>query len=278
MKAMRVTCAMVTMSATLFVAGCGEDSPPPQAAVVTAEKIAAHAKHAAGGEPLPCCPPVDARATTQAASEGTPAALATAAAPEPQPAPEPAAEPAPTASDGQSRRGDWAAPADRVPFHLDYTLTNQDGQPVSLASFRGKPTVITFFFTTCPLPQMCPLIVTTTAKLQEQLAASGLDDDTQILLISYDPKRDTPAAMKTYGHDRGLTFTNASMLVPKGEDLRNLIHEFQIGVQYYADGSIGHFIELLVMDKQGRFVRDYTGSIWDNAQVLDDLRRLADEP
>lgn len=149
---------------------------------------------------------------------------------------------------------------------------------MSLASFRGKPAAITFFFTTCPLPQMCPLIVTTTARLQEQLEAAGLDEQVQLLLISYDPKRDTPAAMKRYGQDRGLSFTNARMLVPSGQDLRDLIHEFQIGVQYHADGSIGHFIELILMDRQGRFVRDYTGSIWSNDQVVEDLRQLAAEP
>ena len=67
------------------------------------------------------------------------------------------------------------------------------------------------------------------------------------------------------------------MLRPEPDEFRSLLHEFQIGVQYHPDGSIGHFIELLLIDHQGRFVRDYQGDIWDNAAVLADLARLVDE-
>jgi len=38
----------------------------------------------------------------------------------------------------------------------DYKFTNELGEPVSLADFRGQAIALTFFFTRCPIPQYCP--------------------------------------------------------------------------------------------------------------------------
>jgi cytochrome oxidase Cu insertion factor (SCO1/SenC/PrrC family) len=274
---------IVGFTAAMCVGGCGECSlpggttAPPAADAVTADEIAAKARTAfAGDEALPecCAVPDQAQAIVQQADAASPPAetsVVAVASASPEPTTPPATEP------GKARAGEWTAVEDRVRFDLGFTLTDQDGRAVTLSELRGKPMAVTFFFTRCPLPTMCPLIITTTARLQEQVAAAGLADKVQFVLISYDPKHDTPAVMKKYGEDRGIDFANAAMLVPRGEDLRHLINEFQIGVQYYTDGSIGHFIEMIVVDGEGRFVRDYTGEIWDNAAVLADLQRLVAE-
>ena len=44
------------------------------------------------------------------------------------------------------------------------------------------------------------------------------------------------------------------------------------------DGTIGHFIEMILIDKQGRFVRDYQGKVWSNDAALEDLKKLLTEP
>jgi protein SCO1/2 len=115
------------------------------------------------------------------------------------------------------------------------------------------------------------------ANLQRDLEEVELSDKVRLVLITYDPVYDTPARLKAYGADRGLEFTNAVMLRPGFYQFRQLLNEFQVGVDYRADGSIGHFIELLLIDHKGRFVRDYQGQVWDNPAVLDDLKRLLAE-
>lgn len=55
--------------------------------------------------------------------------------------------------------GDLASPAallkvgDLLP---DYGFTNELGQPVRLADFRGQALALTFLFTRCPFPAFCP--------------------------------------------------------------------------------------------------------------------------
>jgi protein SCO1/2 len=46
-----------------------------------------------------------------------------------------------------------ARPGDEVP---DVSLANEDGRPITPQTYRGKILVVTFFFTSCPLPEYRP--------------------------------------------------------------------------------------------------------------------------
>ena len=50
----------------------------------------------------------------------------------------------------------------------DFSLTNQAGQPVSLALLRGKVLLIDFVYTSCPGP--CPIQTARHAALQRSLS------------------------------------------------------------------------------------------------------------
>lgn len=176
-----------------------------------------------------------------------------------------------------ARAGQWTELADRVAFDLDYRMTDQAGRALYLRDLIGSPLALSFIYTRCPDPNMCPAMTLTMAQLQRDLEQAGLGNRVKLVLMTYDPVFDTPERLKAFGQERGLAFTNAMMLQPDADRFREVLSEFQVGVDYRADGSIGHFIELLLIDGQGRFVRDYQGQIWDNMAVLTDLKRLVAE-
>ena len=60
------------------------------------------------------------------------------------------------------------APGDPVPT---VALTNQSGQPASLADWTGAAGVVTFIYTRCPLPDFCPLMDARFAEIQAMTAA-----------------------------------------------------------------------------------------------------------
>jgi protein SCO1/2 len=70
-------------------------------------------------------------------------------------------------------------------------LTDQDGQPFDLTSLLGTPVFVYFGYTHCP--DICP---TTLADLRTAVATAGLP--AKVVFVTVDPKRDTPAALKTY--------------------------------------------------------------------------------
>ena len=79
-------------------------------------------------------------------------------------------------------------------FGRDFRLTDHNGKPRTLADFRGKVVVIFFGFTHCP--DVCP---TALGELAMVVNALGTDAGRmQVLLITVDPERDTPAMLSQY--------------------------------------------------------------------------------
>src|SRR6266545_7329722 len=67
----------------------------------------------------------------------------------------------------------------------NFTLTDQHGARVSLASFKGRPVVLTFVFAHCQT--MCPFVVATLKRAAPEGA--------EVLLVTLDPWRDTPSSL-----------------------------------------------------------------------------------
>jgi len=244
--------AMLLMGAfTLQAAGCGEQASTPSAPT-----------------PLPAV-----TTNTQPATQPAPTT---------QPATQPAVDD--MANDSKPRLGsgaradDWTEPADRAAFDLRFHFTNQDDEPVEFQQFLGKPMAVTFFFTRCPDPNMCPVIISRLAQLETKLRNEGMTDDVNLLAISYDPMHDSPAVMKAYGSQRGLRFDAATMLRPNNDEYLAMLRELEVNITVGQTGTLGHFIEMILIDRQGRYVRDYRGDIWPNDAVLADLQQLVAEP
>ena len=74
------------------------------------------------------------------------------------------------------------------------SLPDQNGQPRSLADFKGKVVVVFFGYTQCP--DVCPTTMVELAQVKKALGKDG--ERLQGLFVSIDPERDTPAILKAY--------------------------------------------------------------------------------
>ena len=129
-----------------------------------------------------------------------------------------------------------------------FTLVDQDGRAVDQSALNGKWSVVFFGYTFCP--DFCPTTLTTLGKAMDQLGPKA--KDVQVVFITVDPARDTPAAMKSYISSRvfpknivGLTGTPAQIAKA-------------YGVYYQKEGSgsaysMDHSTALYLMDPRGRF-------------------------
>jgi protein SCO1/2 len=74
------------------------------------------------------------------------------------------------------------------------TLRDYTGKPVDIRTLKGKPVLVTFLYTHCP--DICPLIAGHLHTVQAELGAKA--KDLNIIAVSTDPRRDTPAAVKKF--------------------------------------------------------------------------------
>jgi protein SCO1/2 len=76
----------------------------------------------------------------------------------------------------------------------DFELVDQSGAPRKFSTFRGAPVLVFFGFTNCP--DLCPAAMQRLRSLMQSKDAAVLR--AQVVMISVDGARDTPAAMKEY--------------------------------------------------------------------------------
>ncbi len=80
----------------------------------------------------------------------------------------------------------------------NFSLTNENGQAVSMAGLRGHVWVADIIFSRCPGP--CRKMTRQMKELQEALPA---DTDTKLVTLTTDPDYDTPTVLKKYAEDYG---------------------------------------------------------------------------
>jgi protein SCO1/2 len=132
-----------------------------------------------------------------------------------------------------------------------FTLTDQDGRAVDQRVLDGKWSIVFFGYTFCP--DFCPTTLTALGKAMDQLGPKA--NDAQVVFITVDPARDTPAQLKTYLSSR--VFPKHIMgLTGSAAQIAKVAKEY---VVYYqkegtgADYTMDHSTALYLMDPQGRF-------------------------
>ena len=75
-------------------------------------------------------------------------------------------------------------------------LVDQSGRVVTLASLKGKTVVLADFLTLCQ--EICPLTSANLRLVDDAVSRAGLSGSVQILEVTVDPGRDSPARLTAY--------------------------------------------------------------------------------
>jgi protein SCO1 len=148
----------------------------------------------------------------------------------------------------------WSAdiqlPTDSI-YQLDIPLTNQDGKPVKLIDHRGKPLLISMFYTGCQF--VCPRIIDALKKTEGALSPAERKNTT-VLMVTFDPDRDDVAALKTVMVERNLDARQWTLARTDDRNVRKLAAT--LGIQYRAlpSGDFNHTSVLILLDAEGRIV------------------------
>jgi cytochrome oxidase Cu insertion factor (SCO1/SenC/PrrC family) len=173
---------------------------------------------------------------------------------------------------------DWLAPAQRANPIRGIDFDNQDGVRVSFSELRGAPAAIGFVYTRSDSEPKCPLVARTLGELALLVQDTPVSPKPSFLLLGYDPELDTPSELKTFASTREFRGTPRAMLLGSQSQTRELrFSNRNVRVNHSERDVSRHGIQLILLDKQGRYVRTYHSRLWDNAQVLSDLARLAAE-
>jgi protein SCO1/2 len=166
---------------------------------------------------------------------------------------------------------------DAVP---DFKLVNEDGRTIHLGQFKGQVLLLTFIYTRCPLEDYCPRMNKNFAAIDRQLAGDGAAyTKTHLLSVSFDPKFDTPAVLKSYGGEYtggdARVFAHWDFAAPPVSELMAMEEFFDVGVTPGDAGSFNHSLSTAVIGKDGRVLAWYPTNEWTAAEILAKMKAAA---
>jgi protein SCO1/2 len=153
----------------------------------------------------------------------------------------------------------------------DTDLLDQSGDGFSFRSRTGTPFLLSFIFTRCPDPGMCPLVTQKMQRLgRTDLAARiGLE----LVAVTIEPEYDTPPVLRTYAEERKLDPERWYLVTGPTRTIDNLTNQLHVSVLRENEAVKTHNMRTYFVDETG-VIRDvWTGSDWEPSSVEESIRK-----
>lgn len=165
----------------------------------------------------------------------------------------------------------------------DFQLINQDGKRISMKDFRGHPLAITFIYAQCPLPDYCIKMSTNFSDAANRIMKEPEAKDVyRLLSISFDPARDTPEKLRSYGlgylgQGAKPDFTVWQLAVGSEKEVRAIADFF--GLRYEVDekdkAQFNHSLRTAVISPDGKVTKIFPGNKWTANELIRAMRESA---
>lgn len=151
----------------------------------------------------------------------------------------------------------WSDPAqpEGSVYDLASSWTDQQGRAVQLADLKGRPRVVAMFFSQCTFA--CPRITADLKRLEAGLSESQRAR-VGFVLVSFDVRRDDPAALRDFAQRMDLPGERWTLLHGGEDEVRELAAV--LGVRYRPEGDgFAHANIITLLDAEGRLVAQREG-------------------
>ena len=159
-------------------------------------------------------------------------------------------------------------------YARQFSLPDFDGRTRTLADFQGKVTAVFFGYTQCP--DACPTTMAELAGIEKALGPDAARF--QVVFISVDPSRDTPALLKNY-----VTNFRPDFLALRGDEAQTkaVAKEFKVFYEKVPGRTddaytIDHTAGTYLFDPQGH-IRLFASQSLEPSLLALDIRALLAE-
>ena len=152
----------------------------------------------------------------------------------------------------EAAAGDLPFPAEALRTHQTppvFTLIDQHGASIELASLRGRVVAVTGVYASCGFA--CPMIFAQTRRVLAQLSAAERDE-LSVLAITLDPERDTPDALRAMAATQQVAAPLVRLLGGDPPLVNGVLDRFDISRRRDpATGVIDHASVFILLDRHG---------------------------
>ena len=134
---------------------------------------------------------------------------------------------------------------------LKFSMTNDLGQPVTAADYRGKVVLLYFGYTHCP--DVCPLTLVHLHTVLQKMGKAA--DNVRVLFVTVDPVRDTVPVLHQYAtafDPRVVGLTGTQDAIAQLAKRYRSFYKPETPNDKAGDYDVTHSSAIYVFDQQGR--------------------------
>lgn len=155
----------------------------------------------------------------------------------------------------------------------DVTLLDLGGSEVKLSDSDGNYRFISFIFTRCPMPNMCPDVLIKNNYLVQSFSDR---DNIDFIIVSFDYKYDTPRILNEYygptisGHKNWYVWSSTG----KVSEVYRLTK--QVGCEFWGvdENNIGHNLRSVLLGPDRKILGMWPGTDWKAGEVKNAIQVL----
>jgi protein SCO1/2 len=145
----------------------------------------------------------------------------------------------------------WSTPLDL--YSVPYPFTNDRSETVHLSEWRGKPLILTMEHSNCRF--QCSIIFSKLKAIQALADQRNLKID--FMIISLDPKNDTPEAWRQYRISREVDRSNWHLLT--GSEATTKVIADMLGIKYwFMEEHVFHDFKIVRLNANGEIEKTIT--------------------
>lgn len=150
-------------------------------------------------------------------------------------------------------------------FNLTSVWKTEENESIHLEDLRGKTLVMVMIYTTCKAA--CPRLVADMRNIESKIPKE-YNDNLQYVLISIDPKNDTPKRLKVFAKENYMNGEHWTFLQGTEESVREFANVLAVKYKQISPLDFSHSNIISVFNPEGELVHQQEGLGVDNKETV----------
>lgn len=155
--------------------------------------------------------------------------------------------------------------SDESIFNLTSKWNTEEGKTITLKELKGKTLVMVMIYTTCKAA--CPRLTADMRNISGKIP-ENLKEDVQYVLVSIDPKNDTPKRLKEFAIENFIDNEHWTFLHGTESGVREFANVLAVKYKEISPLDFSHSNIISVFNPQGELVHQQEGLGVDNKETI----------
>lgn len=158
-------------------------------------------------------------------------------------------------------------------YNLPETWTTQNGNDVQWKDFKGNVLVVVMIYTSCKAA--CPILIADMRDIRKTVDASDMPHKKKVkyILVSIDPKVDTPEHLKKFAQESGMDDDQWVFLRSDEDKTREFAAVLAVNYKQISPVDFSHSNIISVFNADGELAAQQEGLGIDRTSIVQEIRK-----